>query len=173
LSFATSTCWKTDFIEFEGQEKERLPNIYGQEDLSTINSWIMQWRDKKNSFIDKLKEKFNAIICKGIDLHFTQNQEKQILNAFTTARKDKYQPGHVCALKAWKGRTKYGTLLELRPKGIRVFFVYYGEKVIIGGSYIKGAGNDNNLESKAAQKAIQAINNEHIRISKSKSNIEY
>jgi hypothetical protein len=63
-SFATELIWQNDFLEFVETE-HKLPNVWGQEDLSQITTWIEDWYQRNNGYIEELKRKFDADICKG------------------------------------------------------------------------------------------------------------
>jgi hypothetical protein len=162
LSFATNDCWKTDFIEFQ-EQTGLLPNIWGQDDLSGIKSWLEHWHKKNDSFAGKLKRQFNIGVCENADFSFSGGEQEAVKDGFEKARQIKYQPGKLPVLNFWRGdKSKCGYLLELRVGNIRVFFVCRGESIIIGGVYRKGQrGNDedskHDLETKAAKRAIKNI----------------
>lgn len=158
FSFASESYWEEDFLSFENQN-ERLPNIWGQEDLSSLKEWIEEFNRRKSSFSERLEREFNAVICCDIPSNLGREGKGKILDALTTAKEINHQPGQTGILRAWQGaRTDYGSLLELRPQGIRVFYIYYDGKIVIGNFYFKGSGNDMRLERKAAEKAIKKIN---------------
>lgn len=158
FSFASESYWEEDFLSFENQN-ERLPNIWGQEDLSSLKEWIEEFNRRKSSFSERLEREFNAVICCDIPSNLGREGKIKILNALTTAKAINHKPGQAEILQVWQGsRTDYGSLLELRPQGIRVFYIYYDGKIAIGNFYFKGSGNDMHLERKAAKKAIKRIN---------------
>lgn len=158
FSFASESYWEKDFLSFENQN-EKLPNIWGQKDLSSLKKWIEEFNRRKSSFSERLEREFNAVICCDIPSNLGREGKGKILDALTTAKEINHQPGQTGILRAWQGaRTDYGSLLELRPQGIRVFYIYYDGKIVIGNFYFKGSGNDMRLERKAAKKAIKKIN---------------
>ena len=159
LSVATAECWKQHFFTFQENDR-KLPNLWGQDDLSQLTAWIHDQQTKIGSYLAILKDQFNCRFCFSTlsNTMLDSTEWKVVLELFRRSQKQNYEPtpsGY--PTKGLSGfATKYGAMVELRHQssGLRIFLVATQNGPFVGGIYKKGMGVSQH----------DAINRAHIRI---------
>lgn len=164
-SFATEQIWKNDFLEFVEIE-HKLPNVWGQEDLTQITAWIEDWYQRNNGYIEELKRKFDADICKGSiksgDL--CKTEWDIIFEKISEARERNYDVDGYMVKDV--DITSYGPMKQIKHEGtgLRLYLSISGDRIIVGGLYKKGTGSlktEKIVQGKAIIKARNKINDYH------------
>lgn len=157
LSFATDDCWERDFIEFN-ECAESIPNIWGQTDFSSLDTWIRQYSLQNDNIFSLIQQEFKVEFCTG-DVtkdSFTTPEWKIIYSAFQKARNSNFDATFPL-IKQWSGSPIY----YIRDRNhsnftIRIFFIKQGDKVYVGEMYHKNNTNTRKEES-AAETSYQAF----------------
>jgi len=154
-SFATEKIWESDFLEFD-ETDSLLPNIWGQDDLSHIMSWIEGWFKRNNGYIEELKRKFNLDICKGaLKSEDLSSQEWDIISEKLTEAKERNFEVDGYMIKDVE-TTQLGAMKQIKQKGsgLRLYLSLSGDRIIVGGYYRKGNGSSEKREKIIQSKAI-------------------
>ena len=158
LTFATTAVWERDFVSFVDRY-ERIPNIWGQDDIGSMLQWVKEKHKRRTSFIDELKNLYNVTIC-GSCLENNDYNSKDweiIFDKFRLADNRSYIPDGDLIKKFYD--IQAGALCELIVTGsIRLFFINLDSQILIGGKYQKGQGDDEIAQQRAAKIAKQRIN---------------
>jgi len=62
LSVATADDWKLDFFTFQ-ENDIKLPNLWGQDDLTPLTAWIYVRVAKENNYLSILENRFDCQFC--------------------------------------------------------------------------------------------------------------
>lgn len=156
VTVSDDTDWLLDFFELvheESRNEQRcLPNVYGQDRLDVILSWIKDWKRINLNFEQYLYEEFGVTFCPGSTNYSYPNEfeKTNVIKSFEEAKVLSYcVDGNT--VKSFS--TKYGCIFELRSysDGFRVFYALKDGKPVIGGFYKKsGALSQNKAGENAA-----------------------
>ena len=163
LTIAVTDDWKHDFFTFKQEASRKLPNLWGQKDISPFEQWLESWYEKYCSPLEGLFRNCGDLtICHRAlpEDAFTSQEWRNIAQHFIRASKRNYAVDRDLIKNLLPHKTKYGPLHELRlvSDGIRILFSLREGKPIVGGYYRYGTGEqrvrDNN--SKTATTRIDA-----------------
>jgi hypothetical protein len=158
LTFASDRIWEIDFIIFTSHE-EKIPNIWGQKDITDLLSWLKNRPNKRNSYLDELQRLYHVIICGSCveNINFNNQDWGIIFDKFRLAEQRRFIPDGDLIKKM--GDSKAGALCELIVTGnLRLFFVNQDGQILVGAKYFKGHGDDHTAQNKAVKMATQRIN---------------
>ncbi|MEA4991089.1 hypothetical protein SDC9_12479 [bioreactor metagenome] len=162
LTIAVTEDWKHNFFTFREEASLKLPNLWGQDDVSPFEQWITNWYKKYISPItDLLRRCEDLIICPRAlpEVDFTPQEWSNIAQHFERARERDYAVDNNLIKNLLPNHTKYSPLFELRllADGIRVLFSLQEHKPIVGGYYRYGTG-ESKVRDDNSRTAITRIN---------------
>ena len=162
LTIAVTDDWKHGFFTFGAGVSQKLPNLWGQEDVSPLEKWLESWYEKYCSPLEGLLRKCaDLTLCRGAlsEDDFTSRQWNDVAQHFIRARARDYAEDGKLIKNLLPNETKYGPLYELRllGDGIRILFSLRERKPIVGGYYRYGMGEDRIRDSRS-RTAITRIN---------------
>lgn len=147
LTIAVTQCWMHDFFTFGNYSPEKLPNLWGQEDVASIEQWLEVWYRNYNAPLEEFVRCCDDVILCPRSLpenDFSVQIWQVITYHFVRARQRSYSVDNRLIKDLSPHRTKHGLLHELRlhSEGIRVLFALHEGKPIVGGYYFYGTGLD-------------------------------
>ena len=127
LTVAVTDDWKHNFFTFHPHSSERVPNLWGQQDVSPIEAWLDAWYQEHNAPHEELLRRCDdLVLCRRAlpEDDFTQQEWVNIVEHFERARARKYEVDNSLIKDLLPNVTKHGPLYELRlySGGIRILF---------------------------------------------------
>lgn len=145
LTIATTPDWEQDFFHFNKKEDIKLPNIWGQEDLSHAFAKYQYHLKQSKNYEDFLLFKYQCKLCNGAikKTDLVDNEWRCLLELMERAANCSFTPTSTTyPIKSLAPiKNIHGTLLELKhDSGIRFFLTKGKQGPIIGGYYKKTMG---------------------------------
>ena len=162
LTIAVTDDWKHAFFTFGPGVSRKLPNLWGQEDVSPIEKWLESWYEKYCSPIEGLiRYCADLTLCHRAlpEDAFTLQEWNNVAQHFVRACARDYAEDGKLIKNLLPHETRYGPLYELRllGDGVRILFALRERKPIVGGYYRYGAGG-NRARDINSRTAITRIN---------------
>ncbi len=155
LTFASHSVWEKDFMTFVDRSG-KVPNIWGQEDVSCFDDWLKDWYENKKQYYERIVHSYNVIFCdERIKKQFSPSQWHDIADSIKAAFDVGFRRTREL-VEIWENNLYYIRRGNHSNFTIRIFFEHYKDTILIGTIYHKTT-DSNRKERDAAIRAQNVI----------------